>query len=122
MNHPDSVPDSDELARWVSRTLSIGTALAISAIALGVLAGLITGDASAPPGRGIGAQIGSGRPASIVALGLLLLALTPIAQLLAAIAAFRRQGEHRYAAISATVLALLVAGIAAAAILTPSGG
>lgn len=122
MNHRNSVPDSDELARWVSRTLSIGTALAISAIALGVLAGLITGDASAPPGRGIGAQIGAGRPASIVALGLLLLALTPIAQLLAAIAAFIRQGERRYAAISATVLALLVVGIAAAAILTPSGG
>lgn len=115
-------PDSDELARWVSRTLSIGTTLAIGAIALGVLAGLVTGDASAPPGRGLGAQISAGKPASIVALGLLLLALTPIAQLLSAIAAFARQGERRYAAISATVLALLVIGIAAAAIFTPSGG
>ncbi len=113
---------ADRLSRWVSGTLSIGMLLAISVIAFGVLAGLVTGDASAPPGRGIGAQIGAGKPASIVALGLLLLALTPIAQLLAAIAAFARQGERRYAAISAIVLALLVVGIAAAAILTPSGG
>jgi uncharacterized membrane protein len=112
----------DELARWVSRTLSVGTALAIGTIALGVLAGLVSGDASVPPGLGLGPQIGAGRPASIVALGLLLLTLTPIAQLLAAIAAFARQGERRYAAISGTVLGLLVIGIAAAAIFTPSAG
>lgn len=114
---------SDALARWVSRTLSIGNVLAIGTIALGVAVGLVSGDASVAPGGGLTAQIGAGKPASIVALGLLLLALTPIAQLLAAVAAFARQGERRYAAISATVLGLLVLGIAAAAIFTqPAGG
>jgi uncharacterized membrane protein len=112
----------DQLARSVSRTLSVGTALAIGTIAVGVLAGLVTGNASVPPGGGLGAQIGAGKPASIVALGLLLLALTPIAQLLAAVAAFARQGERRYAAISATVLILLAIGIAAAAVFVPAGG
>ncbi|MDQ2934987.1 MAG: DUF1634 domain-containing protein [Chloroflexota bacterium] len=112
----------DELARWVSRTLGVGTALAVGTIALGVLAGLVTGDASVPPGRGLGAQIAAGKPASIVALGLLLLTLTPIAQLLPAVAAFVRQGERRYAAISAILLGLLLIGIAAAAILTRSAG
>jgi len=112
----------DQLARWVSRTLAAGTALAIGTIAVGVLAGLVTGDASVPPGHGLSAQIGAGRPASIVAIGLLLLTLTPIAQLLPAVAAFARQGERRYAAISALLLALLLIGIAVAAILTRSGG
>jgi uncharacterized membrane protein len=112
----------DQLARSVSRTLSVGTALAIGTIAVGVLAGLVTGDASVPPDGGLGAQIGAGKPASIVALGLLLLTLTPIAQLLAAVAAFARQGERRYAAISAAVLGLLVIGIVSAAIFMPAGG
>ena len=113
----------DVLARWVSRTLSVGTALAIGTVALGVVAGLLTGDPSLPPAGGLTAQIAAGRPASVVALGLLLLTLTPIAQLLAATAAFARQGERRYAAISATVLGLLLIGIAAAAIVTrPAGG
>jgi uncharacterized protein DUF1634 len=112
----------DALARWVSRTLSAGTGLAIGTVALGVGAGLVTGDPSLRPGGSLAAQIGAGKPASIVALGLLLLTLTPIAQLLTAVAAFARQGERRYAAISATVLGLLLIGIAAAAILMPSAG
>lgn len=112
----------DVLARWVSRTLSVGNALAIGTVALGIVAGLVGGDASAAPGGGLMAQIGAGKPASIVALGLLLLALTPIAQLLAAVAAFARQGERRYAAISATVLGLLVIGIVAAALFTQAAG
>jgi uncharacterized protein DUF1634 len=116
----ESTPDL--LARWVSRTLAAGTAVAIGTIAVGVLAGLVTGDASVPPGHGLGAQIGAGRPASIVALGLLLLTLTPIAQLLPAILAFIRQGEGRYAVVSAILLGLLLIGIAAAAILTQPGG
>ena len=117
-----SGPEPDAVARWVSRTLSAGNALAIGTVALGVVAGLVGGDASAPPGAGLAAQIGAGKPASIVALGLLLLALTPIAQLLAAVAAFTRQGERPYAAISAMVLGLLVVGIAAAAIFTHAAG
>jgi len=117
-----SQSEPDALARWVSGTLSVGTALAIGTVALGVVAGLVTGDASLPAGGGLAAQIAAGRPASIVAVGLLLLTLTPIAQLLAAVAAFARQGERRYAAVSAIVLGLLVIGIAAAAILTPTAG
>jgi uncharacterized membrane protein len=117
-----SQSEPDALARWVSRTLSVGTALAIGTVALGVVVGLVTGDASLSTGGSLVNQIAVGRPASIVALGLLLLTLTPIAQLLAAVAAFARQGERRYAAVSATVLGLLVIGIAAAAILTPTAG
>jgi uncharacterized membrane protein len=117
-----SQSEPDAVARWVSRTLSVGTTLAIGTVAVGVVAGLVTGDASLPAGGGLAAQIAAGRPASIVALGLLLLTLTPIAQLLAAVAAFARQGERRYAAVSAAVLGLLVIGIAAAAILMPTAG
>lgn len=117
-----SQSEPDVLARWVSRTLSVGTALAIGTVAVGVVVGLVTGDASLSSGGGLANQIAAGRPASIVALGLLLLTLTPIAQLLAAVAAFARQGERRYAAVSATVLGLLLIGIAAAAVLTPTAG
>ena len=45
-----------------------------------------------------------------------------VGSVLAAVAAFARQGERRYAAVSAIVLGLLVIGITAAAILTPTAG
>jgi hypothetical protein len=71
----------------VSSVLAWGTLLAIVTVAIGVVLGLAGGGAGGPVGRdggGLLAQIAAGKPASIVSFGLLLLALTPLAQLVAA--------------------------------------
>jgi uncharacterized membrane protein len=116
---------SDLLGRWVSRVLATGTLLAIATVAVGVLLTLATGGEGGPSGvddRGLVAQILDGKPGSIVSFGLLLLALTPLAQLVAAVGAFVRSGERRYVVISSVVLALLLVGIATATLLSRGGG
>ena len=116
---------ADVLGRWVSRVLAAGTLLAIVTVAIGVLLTLATGGHGGPSGvdgRGLVAQILDGKPGSIVSLGLLLLALTPVAQLVAAVWAFARSGERRYVVISSVVLALLLVGIATATLLSRGGG
>jgi uncharacterized membrane protein len=116
---------ADELSRWVSRTLAWGTLLAIATVAVGVVLTLASGTRAGPSGtggEGLVAQIASGKPASIVSLGLLLLALTPVAQLVAAVAAFVRRGEQRYVVVSSVVLALLLVGIVTATIFSAGGG
>ncbi len=115
----------DALARWVSNVLAWGTLLAIVTVAIGVVLGLAGGAPGGPVGRNAGglvAQIVAGKPASIVSLGLLLLALTPLAQLVAAVLAFARRGERRYVVISSVVLALLLVGIATATVLSRGVG
>ena len=115
----------DELGRWVSSVLAVGTLLAIVTVAIGVGLGLAGGGAGGPIGRdggGLVAQIAAGKPASIVSFGLLLLALTPLAQLVAAGVAFGRRGERRYVMISSVVLALLLLGIATATVLSSGVG
>jgi uncharacterized membrane protein len=115
----------DELARWVSSVLAWGTLLAIVTVTIGVVLGLAGGGAGGPVGRddgGLFAQIAAGKPASIVSFGLLLLALTPLAQLVAAGVAFGRRGERRYVIISSVVLALLLLGIATATVLSSGVG
>ncbi|MEO6058928.1 MAG: hypothetical protein ABIQ05_03000, partial [Candidatus Limnocylindria bacterium] len=60
--------------------------------------------------------------ASITSAGLLLLVLTPIGHLLAALAAFVRGREVRYALAAATAVALLAGTIALAAFSAKIGG
>lgn len=91
---------SDDLSRWVGRTLAIGAVASIAVVTAGTLLGL----------------------ASITRAGLLLVVLTPMAHLAAAAAAFVRHGERRYALAAAVVLALLGAGLAIAAAATTIGG
>ncbi len=50
-------------------------------------------------------------PASVLMLGLLALIATPIARVAASIVAFAAEGDWTYVAITAAVLAILVAGL-----------
>ena len=83
-----------ELGRWVSGAIQVGTAVSVALLLVGVA---------------------SGRSA-IAWYGLLLLTLTPALQLGVAAVAFGRAGELRYTAIATIVLALLLAGLAAATV------
>lgn len=84
----------DDLSRWVSGALQVGGLVSIGIVAVGVVFGLEV----------------------VTRAGLLVVVLTPIGRLTAAGAAFLRHGERRYASATAIVLALLLAGLAVAAL------
>jgi uncharacterized membrane protein len=128
-------PANDELTDWVSRVLATGTALAIGVVLVGMAltwltgatgaagaGGVAAGGAAQATSGGLLAQIAALKPASIVSLGLLLLVLTPVAVLTAALVAFIRSGEHRYVAITSLVLGLLVVGVLAASFVSQGIG
>lgn len=105
--------DEDRLRRSISTTLRVGTALAVACIAVGIAVGVISGTGlDVDESRGPVTALLEAKPGSIVLLGVLLLTLTPVAQLVAAVAAFGRDGERRYLGIALVVLALLVASLA----------
>ncbi|MGZ8563094.1 MAG: DUF1634 domain-containing protein [Candidatus Limnocylindria bacterium] len=84
----------DDLSRWVSGVLQIGGLISIGIVAVGVVLGL---DA-------------------VTRAGLFVVLLTPIGRLTAAGAAFLRHRERKYAFATAVVLALLLSGLAVAAL------
>lgn len=112
----------DPLARWVSVTTGIGTAVSLTLVAVGLLLALVGGAEVTTAGGGLLDRIGDGGPGSIISVGLLALVLTPAAQLAAAAIAFARRGEHRYLVVSLLVLVLLGAGIVAATVVSRSVG
>ena len=93
-------PVPDQLSRWVGGALAIGGAASFVTVAVGVVL-----------------DIGS-----ITSAGLLLLVLTPAGHLVAALAAFVRRREVRYALAAATALALLLGAMALAAFSATIGG
>lgn len=113
------------LSGAVSGTLAAGSVLACAVLAVGVGAWLVSGGRPATGGDGIVAWLdGLSRlePDSVIFAGLLLVTLTPVAQLGAALIAFTRLGEWRYALASAGVLAILVISFAGALALGLAGG
>ena len=118
-------PGEARLRRWVSRTLASGMALSVAIVAIGLAIGVVTGEGLAvdPPGGGLAPEIGAGKPGSIVLLGLVVLTLTPVAQLAAAALAFRRANEPRYLTITLAVLGLLLGSLVIAVVVaTATGG
>jgi uncharacterized membrane protein len=107
----------DDLRRWVAVTLSASMTVAMTVVALGLALAVATGGGLAIDDHPrLLDGIARLAPGSVVLLGLLLLALTPLVQLAAASAAFARQGEPRYLAISLAVAATLIAGLVLAAV------
>jgi len=106
----------------VSRVLRIGVILSATIICLGLgllaVKGIITNemriDAAIPYPRDLGALL-SGLlaldPASVIALGLVVLIATPIARVSVSIVAFALERDWRYVAVTALVLTILIAGI-----------
>lgn len=90
----------DDLSRWVGAALLAGAAISIAVVGIGVLLGI----------------------GGITGAGLLLVVLTPMGHLAAAVAAFARHRERRYAIAALVVLSLLAGGLAVAAVASPLGG
>lgn len=101
------------LRAWISTTLTVGMLLAIAVILVGLAVALVTGRGLELAPDWVAGLTGA-EPGSIVMVGVLLLALTPVAQLVVAAAAFGRSGEHRYLVITLIVLGLLLGSVAIA--------
>lgn len=89
----------DEVSRWVGAALATGVVASVGVVAVGIVTNL----------------------ASITTAGLLLLVMTPVGHLLAALGAFVRRGERRYAIAAAAAVALLAGAMALAAFSTMIG-
>ena len=106
-------PGANLLNRSVSRTLSVASGLAAAILVVGIATWLAVGMPQPAerndPGRWF--ELGS---IGVMGAGLLLVTFTPLVQLAAALFAFARLGERREAAMTAVVLAILVASAVAA--------
>jgi uncharacterized membrane protein len=95
----------------MSAVLIVGTAAAGLTVALGTLLALTGASPIQADPTPVLDALSAGGAVAIVAVGLLALALVPVAQLGVAVVAFARSGERRHALVALTVLALLVAGL-----------
>lgn len=99
-------PDGSVAAR---RVLRGGLVVSLSLLAIGALLRAVAGGpAHAVTLTGLLADPSLGD--RVLMLGVLVLALTPVAQIVALLVAWWRLRDYRYAAVAGTVIALLVAG------------
>lgn len=107
----------DELTRLVALPLRYGGLVAVVLIAIGLLLDLghppVVRDPHPEPFTDM---LAGGEPA-LIAIGLLLLALVPLAMIIGALIGFVRGGERRYIAASALVTVLLLASLLVPALL-----
>jgi uncharacterized membrane protein len=106
----------------IGAVLASGVALSAALIATGFLTALAIGWQGSPIGASPGhtaptsfgdlpARLAALEPLAIAQLGLLVLLATPVARVAASVVGFASEGDRLYAAITATVLAILVASI-----------
>jgi len=107
----------DPVRTLIARPLRYGTLIAVAVIAIGLIASVGQPvEIQREPVPLLDAVFAGGGPA-IIAIGLLLLCLVPLAVALAAAAAFARRGEPRYLGSSLLVVVLLAAGLVVPAVL-----
>lgn len=106
----------DLLRGGIAAVLRLGTLAAVVAIAIGYLMLLASGDA--PGTQPLLELLPAGGGGAVVGIGLFGLTMLPVAVLTVAAVGFWRRGEQREMALSLLVLALLVGGAVAGAIVT----
>lgn len=117
---PRDAGTAGPLRRWVSTVLTVGVWSAVALIAVGLAWAVVSGrPLEVAPGSLLD-ELTAAEPGSVVLLGILLLVLTPVAQLVAAAAAFARNGERRYLIVTLVVLSVLLSSLVLAAV-TGSG-
>jgi hypothetical protein len=112
----------DDLSRWLAGTLTGGTVAAVLVVGIGLAGAAAFGGSLETGGAPLGEVLLTGGPAAVVAAGLVILGLVPLAELAVAGIAFARGGERRYVVVTLGVLALVVAGVVASALIGPAGG
>jgi uncharacterized membrane protein len=113
---PDVAPAGGPLRRWVSTVLTIGVWSAVALVAVGIGWAVLAGRSLELAPGSLLDELTAGEPGSVVLLGILLLVLTPVAQLVAAAAAFARNRERGYVIVTLVVLGVLVFSLVLAAL------
>ncbi|MEX1156950.1 MAG: DUF1634 domain-containing protein [Chloroflexota bacterium] len=108
------------LGRRIAAVLRGGTLFSLAAVSIGFAVGLVA------PGPGPGARpvlelLASGGADALTAFGLLGLTLVPVAVAIVAGVTFAETGERRHMLFSICVLALLVASVVVATLLSLAG-
>lgn len=109
----------DWLTDGIAAVFRVGTLVAMGIVAIGYLMGLVagTGEGKQP----FVDQVGGGGPVAIIAVGLLVLTLLPVAVVAAASIGFAQTGERRQLMTALLVLVLLLASVVTAAVIVPAG-
>jgi len=113
---------AERFRAWVSTVLLIGVSLSAALIAIGFVGALSVGwngsllDAAAGTAdstdfSGVAAGLAVLRPIALAQAGLLVLIATPVFRVFVSLVAFGLEHDRLYAAITATVLALLLVSI-----------
>lgn len=113
-------PPLASLGRRIAAVLRGGTLLAVAAVGVGFVLGLIDGGPG-PGARPIVELIGGGGPDAFIGAGVLGLTLLPVLVALVAAVTFGAAGERRHGLTSLAVLALLVGSLVTAALVTRAG-
>lgn len=110
---------SPRLGRWIAVLLRGGTLGAMVLVACGYAVAALGGEAREGP-RPVLEEVGRGGGDALVAVGIMALALLPLAVLGTAAVAFALAGERRMTLITLLVGALLLASLVAAAVIGPA--
>jgi uncharacterized membrane protein len=119
MSGASTIPAREREFRWVAFVLRYGALVSALLMAAGVALALVAGGSLTAPHR-LGdfpqllshlVELDAG---TISELGLVVLLLTPVARILATLAAFARLGEHRQALAALGVLAIVLYGMSLA--------
>ena len=108
-------PPTASINRLVHRVLMIGLTISAALLVAGLVVWGARGGAALPqsvtgPAQAV-RDVGGLRPIGFFSLGLLALILTPFARVAGTIVIFLRERDRRYAVITATVLAIMIASI-----------
>jgi uncharacterized membrane protein len=116
VSRPSGTPRRLEVR--IGRLLGIATLVAVALLALGSGLLLLAGQSPldpAPrfdPGRLIG-DLAALRPSGLLWLGLVVVLVTPVARVLAALVGYLEDGERAMALISGLIVVVIAAGVAA---------
>jgi len=104
----------DPVERVVRWTLLVGVALSVAVMAVGLTLAVLAGDGlphGAVPAARLPRALAAGEAAAWLTLGLLVLVATPFVRVAGSLVAFAREGDRRYVAVTAAVLAVMCVGV-----------
>jgi len=102
--------EMDFIERMVSRVLTVGIAVSVALMAVGLVLGVWDAEglpAHVVPLVDLPAALGSLDPAAYLSLGIIVLIATPFVRVAGSTIAFAREHDRRYVLITAVVLAVM---------------
>jgi uncharacterized membrane protein len=102
----------------LARVLQVGTYAAIALVTVGVILFIGSGGSPLDPGppfriESLVADLGAGRPAAFLWLGILGIVVTPGLRVAGALVGFARRGERGMALVAAGILVVVALGVVA---------